>query len=282
MEARVKTRDELPEKLLAVRPPIKQLWYRGEWPVLSKCVAVVGSRRMSRYGKQALVEIIPRLVESGYAIVSGLMYGVDQEAHRLTLENGGVAIGILGYGITYKSEEGANKLAEQIVASGGVIMSEYPGAAVCQRWMFPQRNRIVVGLSEMVMIIEAGEKSGTLSTAQWAQKMGKTVYAVPGSVFSQTSEGANYLVAEGLAKALTRSELDNLTHGIQREVRPGEAVNLAGRDGELVTYLRVTGPLGVNELSRGVQMDVGETLSCLLRLEMRGIVGEERGIWKTV
>ncbi|KKU21465.1 MAG: protecting protein, SMF familiy protein [Microgenomates group bacterium GW2011_GWF1_46_12] len=161
-----------PEKLKSelVRPIVKKLWYRGKWnsKLFEKCAAVVGARKMSRYGKQALGEIIPKLCGAGYTIVSGLMYGVDQEAHKLTLECGGCAIAVLGYGT--------------------------------------QRNRIVVGISDVIVVAEAGEKSGSLNTASWARRMNKPVYAIPGSVFSPTSEGTNWLVAQGLAKALTVTE----------------------------------------------------------------------------
>lgn len=286
MRVGIKIASELPEKLQRVKPPIRQLWYRGEWPsyakapagkndIFSKCVAVVGSRRMSRYGKQVLGELVPRLCGAGYSIVSGLMYGVDQEAHRLCLEVGGRAIAVLGYGVEYRSEEGAMKMGEQIEKGGGLILSEYPGETVCQRWMFPQRNRIVVGLADIVVIAEAGEKSGTLSTARWAQKMGKTVYAVPGSVFSATSEGANYLVAEGMAVALTKSEMDKLC-GLEMTLDP---IKINKDCGEVTTTLRVNGPLGVNELARELGWSVGQVLAELMQLEMKGIVGEERGVW---
>lgn len=280
----MKNREELPEKLRdeRVKPPVKQLWYKGTWgeQVFDKCVAVVGSRRMSRYGKQVLSEVVPRLCSAGYTIVSGLMYGVDQEAHRLCLEVGGRAIAVLGYGINYRSEEGAMKTGEQIEKAGGLILSEYPGETVCQWWMFPQRNRIVVGLVDLVIIAEAGEKSGTLSTANWAQKMGKTVYAVPGSVFSDTSEGANWLIAEGRAKTLSKTELDKLCG--EAVVKQKESVReLVGEEEQLIgAALRVNGPAGVNELARSLGRPVGAVLSILMRMELRGVVVEERGVWR--
>ena len=171
-------------------------------------------------------------------------------------------------------------MANKIVESGGLIVSEYPGRTVCQRWMFPQRNRIVVGLSEMVIIIEAGEKSGTLSTAKWAQKMGKMVYAVPGSMFSETSEGSNYLVGVGLAKVLSRNVLDKLTGSEREEVKKKVIERLGGQELALTTYLRVSGPLGVNELARGLGVAASEILARLMRLEMKDLVAEERGVWK--
>lgn len=272
-----------PEKLRSVKPSVKQIWYRGKWRenIFAKCCAVVGSRKMSRYGKQVLSEIIPKLCASGYTIVSGLMYGIDQEAHRLTLESSGKAIAVLGYGMGAKSEEGATKLADKIVESGGVVISEYPEKMTPKRWMFLQRNRIVVGLSEMVIVAEAGEKSGSLHTAGLAKKNGKDLYAIPGSIFSATSVGTNNLVTGGIAKALTVIELNHLTNTPLKYLKEGEIIaKLSEEEWELVTLLKIEGPMGVNELARALGEGVGEVLAVLMQLEIKGVMIEDRGMWK--
>jgi DNA processing protein len=285
MEAGFVERDgeKFPEKLRMVKPMVRQVWYRGEWKenIFEKCVAVVGSRKMSRYGKQALGEIIPRLVGSGYSIVSGLMYGVDQEAHKLTLECGGKAIAVLGYGLGARSEEGARKLADKIVESGGVVISEYPELTVPKRWMFLQRNRIVVALSDIVIVAEAGEKSGSLHTAGLAKKNGKDLYAIPGSIFSPTSLGTNNLVTGGTAKALTTEALNNLCSIVENGQTMGiSGQKLLGGEQELVTLLKIEGPMGVNELARALGEGVGEVLARLMKLEMKGVIADDRGTWK--
>lgn len=272
-----------PEKLRSVKPSVKQIWYRGKWRenIFTKCCAVVGSRKMSRYGKQVLAEIIPKLCASGYTIVSGLMYGVDQEAHRLTLECGGRAIAVLGYGMSARSEEGARKLADKIIKSGGLVISEYPELTVPKSWMFLQRNRIVVALSEVVIVAEAGEKSGSLHTAGVAKKNGKVLYAVPGSIFSPTSVGTNNLVTGGMAKALTVAELNHLTDTLLNHQTKGErAAKLSDEEREIVTLLKIEGPMGVNELARGLGEGAGEVLSRLMKLEMKGVIADDRGMWK--
>lgn len=228
---------------------------------------------MSRYGKQVLAEIIPKLCGAGYTIVSGLMYGVDQEAHKLTLECGGVAIGVLGWGIEARAEEGAGKLIAKIVESGGLILSEYPGQTSARIWTFPQRNRIVVALSEMVIVVEAGEKSGSLNTASWARRMKKPVYAVSGSIFSPTSIGTNNLIEMGIAKSFT---LQNIVSEKVGRLK----INFSEGEQEIVTLLKIEGPMGVNEMARRLGSGVGEVLARLMKLEMSGIVDEERGIWK--
>ena len=278
-------------KLRAVKPIVKQVWYRGQWPssakatagehcIFEKCCAVVGSRKMSRYGKQVLAEVIPKLCNAGYTIVSGLMYGVDQEAHKLTLECGGRAVAVLAYGLKARSEEGATKLADKIVESGGVVISEYPKDMTPKRWMFLQRNRIVVGLSEMVIVAEAGEKSGSLHTATLAKKQGKDLYAIPGGIFSPTSVGTNNLIASGVAKAMTTRELDHLTNSPFNHLRGGEVTRLNDGEREIAVLLKIEGPMGANEIARSLGENVGEILGRLMKMEMGGVLTEERGIWK--
>lgn len=275
--------ESFPKNLRLVKPSVKQIWYRGVWQskIFEKCCAVVGSRKMSRYGKQALSEIVPKLCAAGYTIVSGLMYGVDQEAHKLALACGGKTIAVLGYGIGAKAEEGAVKLADKIVESGGLVISEYPECTVPKRWMFLQRNRIVVGISSIVIVAEAGEKSGSLHTATLAKKQGKALYAVPGGIFSPTSVGTNNLITSEMAMAMTISELNNLC-SIVKNSQTIEISNqkLSEGEREIVTMLKIEGPLGVNEIARSTGIGVGTTLGILMKLEMSGVLSEERGIWK--
>lgn len=270
-------------RLGVVRPPIKQLWCRGEIKaeLFNKTLAVVGSRRMSRYGRSVVEEIVPRLCSAGYAIVSGLMYGVDQLAHKKTLECSGVAVAVLGWGIARSNDPESDRLADEIVVHGGLVMSEYPGDVRGQLWSFPQRNRIVVGLSDLVIVVEAGIKSGTMSTVKWAKKMGKPVYAVPGSMFAKTSEGANYMIEMGLAKPLTTQVIEELCGNV---VRRGEVkqVKLDEEERDVMKYLELVGARSANEIAREMGLGVGEVLSKLAALELRGVIKEERGIFAIV
>ncbi len=276
-----------PEKLKSdlVKPKVKQLWYLGSWrdEIFIKCAAVVGSRKMSRYGRQVLSEVIPRLCSAGFTIVSGLMYGVDQEAHKIALECGGRTIGVLGYGLGVKIEDGADRLQEKIIESGGLVVSEYPVGTVPQRFMFLQRNRIVVALSEIVVVAEAGAKSGSLHTAGLAVKQCKEIYAVPGSIFSPISTGTNNIIAMGIAKALNVENLNTLC--MENNVKLSEKYIKHRMDEiELNIYstLKLNGPLSVNELSRNTGVIVGVILSKLLNLEIGGLIKEERGIWRII
>lgn len=285
-DVRVIEKEDLPEKLKCelIKPGIEKLWYRGGWSneIIGKCVGVVGSRKMSRYGKQVLAEIIPKLCGAGYTIVSGLMYGVDQESHKLAIECGGKTIAVLGYGFGARVEEGAEKLEEQIVESGGLVISEYPAKTSPRSWMFLQRNRIVVALSEMVIVAEAAEKSGSLHTAGLAIKQGKQLYAVPGGIFSPTSVGANNLITQGQAKAMTIVELSNLSQNLKlkNQNQNLKLNNLSAGEKEILTLLEIEGPMSANEIARGTGERVGGVQGTLVQLEMRGWVNEERGVWK--
>lgn len=271
-------------RLEAVKPATKKLWLRGRLrgEILEKTVAIVGSRRMSRYGRSVVEEIVPSLCGAGYSIVSGLMYGVDQLAHKTTLECGGLAIAVLGWGIARANDPESDRLADEIVAHGGLVLSEYPGDTRGQLWTFPQRNRIVVGLSDIIIVVEAGVKSGTMSTVKWAQKMNKPVYAVPGSMFAKTSEGANYMIEIGLAKPLTTQVLDQLCGERGGKSLTSQQLLTTEQEKEIVTQLRLLGPSSINELVRAVGLATGEVSSILMQLEMKGVIKEERGIFAIV
>ncbi len=278
-----------PERLRSsvIKPSVKGLWFRGQIdPILfEKTVAIVGSRKMSRYGIQVLTEIVPRFVEAGYTTISGFMYGIDTEVHRLTMENGGKTVAVLGYGIDCVLDPETKRTYTSMMNSGGLLLSEYPGTTRAQTWTFPQRNRIVVGLSDMVVVVEAGVKSGSLNSASWAMRQGKPVFAVPGSIFSATSEGSNILISEGKAISLTLERLYQALEKSEQYLSSKKGwqhrqnSQLSASESTLVALLRLEGPQSVNELSRGLGRNVGEVSASLMSLLLRGEVKEERGVW---
>ncbi len=228
---------------------------------------------MSRYGKQVLAEIMPKLVEMGYTTVSGFMYGIDIEMHRLTVENGGKTIGVFGWGIDAPIIPENEHLYHKVLESNGLFLSEFPPEMLGTLWSFPKRNRIVVGLADLVIVVEAGIKSGSLNSAEWGRKMGRPVYAVPGSIFSPVSEGCNWLLSQGLAQPFT---LDFFTQ--QKYSNKGRIHRVKGKlsndESILLTLLRLSGPQSVNELARGLQQPVAQVSALLTTLLLRGEVGE--------
>jgi len=196
------TDDIWPKRLddLGKRAP-KQLWYEGKWEpkLFEKCACVVGSRRMTEYGRRVIEKLVPKLVDSGWTIVSGMMYGMDQAAHKMCLECSGKTIGVLGWGIKFKMQNEECKIAEEIISSGGLLLSEWEEQAGTL-WTFPMRDRIMAALATDIYVVEAAAKSGALITADWGIKLHRQIWAVPGPVTSRVSEGTNWLVSQGLAK----------------------------------------------------------------------------------
>ncbi len=205
-----------PNVLKNLKSPPKTIYYRGKLETIdfSKCLAVVGSRRITSYGRQVLEKFIPDFVSSGVTIVSGFMYGVDTLAHELAVKYGGKTIAVFGNGLDVVYPVENDKLYSEILESGGVVLSEYKPNHKPHLWTYPQRNRIVAALSQMgVLVIEAGEKSGSLVTVKWARKLKRKVYAVPGPITSSASVGTNYILQMGLAKiAVKSSDIINIEH----------------------------------------------------------------------
>ena len=185
--------------------------------IFSNCLAVVGSRKLTNYGKQTIERIVGELAIAGITIVSGFMYGADAEAHKTAVKVGGRTIAVMPCGINRISPEDQEELYNDIINNNGLIISEYEGDMAPVLWTYPRRNRIVAGLSKAVLIIEAGEKSGSLITANLAKKFGRKIFAVPGPITSSVSIGTNRLIKEGAemvtdAKGILRYFRDKSSH----------------------------------------------------------------------
>jgi DNA processing protein len=183
----------------------ERLYFYGKMPDFAdfggkrpKCVAIVGSRRNTKYGEEVAYRAAYELAKRGVVIISGLAYGIDSTAHRAALDAGGVTVAVLGTEIDHIYPKAHEGLARKIVENGGMIMSEYPsGAKLHPKASFLSRNRIVSGLSDAVIVVEAASKSGTLSTAAHALDQGKDIFAVPGPITSPLSVGCNRLIRQG-------------------------------------------------------------------------------------
>ena len=162
-------------------------------------MGVVGSRRMTSYGRRVVEKIVPELVAGGWTIVSGMMYGVDQAAHEVCIECGGKTIGVLGWGIKYNAGDREQELERRIVESGGLLVSLWKDQ-MGTNWTFPARNQVVADICHELIVVEAAVKSGALLTAGMMIKRKKTVWAVPGPITSSVSAGANMLISTGKAK----------------------------------------------------------------------------------
>jgi DNA processing protein len=166
------------------------------WP--EKSLAVIGSRTMSDYGKKVVWDFVPRLVAAGITVVSGLAEGVDEEAQRAVLKAGGMTIGVLGFGVMKLNDFSNKGLCREIVASQkGFLVSSFDSYVAASKSTFLERNRLIAGLADALLVVEATQRSGCLSTVEAALELGKEVFVVPGNIFSYTSMGANELIKQG-------------------------------------------------------------------------------------
>jgi len=196
-----------PKFLKEIKNPPKVIYYLGEIKCEENCFAVVGTRRCSSYGKQVTSEITEDLAESGLTIVSGLAPGIDTFAHQAAVERKKRTIAVLGTGLDEKSvyPKSNLNLAKKIIETGGCLISEYPPGTSGAKFTFPQRNRIISGLSLGTLVIEAKEKSGALITANYAFSQKRKVFAIPGSIYSSNSRGPHILIKKG-AKLVENAE----------------------------------------------------------------------------
>lgn len=190
---------EYPNLLRKIPDAPKVLYVKGEFPPEAPAFAVVGTRRFSSYGKQSALEIAGDLAQAGLIIVSGLAPGIDTFAHQATLERKGRTIAVLGTGLDEKSiyPKENLKLAREIIKTGGCLISEYPVGTHGSKMTFPQRNRIISGLSLGTLVVEAKQKSGSLITANFAFLQKRKVFALPGPIHSLNSKGPHYLIKKG-------------------------------------------------------------------------------------
>ncbi len=286
---------DFPEELSEVEPPVARLFYRGVWrrEILARCVAVVGSRKMTKYGAQVLATVIPQLVARGYTTISGFMYGVDMEVHRLTYLCGGCTIAVLGWGIERKNDIEQSNLLYKLIDNGGLIVSEYEGEMLPQKFMFPARNRIVAAFAQDVIVIEGAKKSGSMITAGIATKLGRRLWAVPGPVNSIVSEGTNDLIRRGVARMLTFDEIDlvgaNERGGKTRRQKNyskkipinTRKVDLSAEEFTLITQIK-TRRMGINDLVRATEIPAARVAALIMGLEMKGVVREEEGVFELV
>ncbi len=221
-----------PKLLKEIKNPPKVLYYKGKIEPDENCFAIVGTRRCSDYGKRVALEIAGDLAEAGLTIVSGLAPGIDTFSHQAVVERRKRTIAVLGTGLDKESiyPQSNLKLAEKILETGGCLLSEYPTGTPGSKITFPQRNRIISGLSLGVLVVEAKEKSGTLITANFAFSQKRKVFAVPGSIHSLNSRGPHYLIKRG-AK-LVESAQDILKELSIESIAPKTKEKVSGENQE--------------------------------------------------
>lgn len=270
----------IPTILTQIPQPPKRLYGIGEIPSPEEYtyLCVIGSRKCSEYGKRACRELLSGLVGYPIVIVSGLALGIDTIAHISALENGILTVAFPGSGLAKDALYPASNyhLAEAIVKNKGCLLSEFENHIKGAHWTFPMRNRLMAGISQAVLIIEAEHESGTLITADMAMEYGRDVFIVPGSIFSETSFGTNNLIKQG-ATPITHSEqlLEELGFTISSHDAKDSYKNCSDEEKEILTLLKQ--PMQRSELIRNLAMPTHKANVLISAMEIKGLLGESLG-----
>lgn len=268
--------DEIyPAALRQIGDPPVFLMYRGDLSITHQpCLALVGTREMSAYGKRVTGYLIPDIVRAGMVTVSGLAYGIDSEVARETVDAGGKTIAVLGHGLGMIYPKHNAILADEIVEAGGLIVSEFPLDEQPNTYTFPARNRIIAGLSLGTIVIEASKDSGSLITADLALEYGRDVFAVPGDVFDPNMEGCHTLISGNRAKLITSAQDVLSDLGIvAAQARTHDALmEFDSAEEEMIFASLTTMPQSPDDLSVKIKLDAAVMSATLTMLELKGLV----------
>jgi len=272
--------EEFPELLKEITDPPKQLFIRGNFPdeKENKFLCVVGSRKYTPYGKEACKKIIEGLAGYPIVIVSGLAIGIDSVGHNSALNVGLKTIAVPGSGlddsVLYPS---LNKnLAKKILEKGGALISEFEPNFKATPWSFPQRNRIMAGISHAVLVIEAEKISGTLITSRLATEYNRDVMTIPGSIFSKNSEGPHVLLRTGATPIICSGDILNFFDFKSEKKDKKEILkDLSGDEIRIIELLRE--PITKDELIRKLGMPINSVNILLSAMELKGLISEKMG-----
>lgn len=259
------------------------LYGKGEKDILPMhpTVGIVGTRKISNYGRQVTQQFTSELVQAGCVIISGLAMGVDALAHQTTIEYHGKTIAVLGCGVDVCYPSSNKRIYQQIIASGGAIVSEYPLHMPPSVGSFPSRNRIIAGLSEVLLVTEGAEDSGALITAKDTFGLNRTVFAVPGPITSSLSKGTNLLIHQGARVALKGEDILNEfgIKGIRSINSIKGSVRGKTEEEQKVIDLLMEESLSLDELVRKTKLSVSQVSLIVSTLELSGVVKDLHGTY---
>ncbi|MCX6554258.1 MAG: DNA-processing protein DprA [Candidatus Aminicenantes bacterium] len=267
---------DFPPLLGQIYDPPDFIYFTGNREVLvKKKLAVVGSRRGSAYGQSALNRILPDCCRAGLVVVSGMAYGIDSMAHRLAVRENSGTIGVNAGGLLHLYPQGNMILIKKIIDQGGII-SEFPLDVIPRPFLFPIRNRIIAGIAQAVLIVEAALRSGSLITARLALEQNRDVMAVPGNIDSSLSQGTNYLLQQG-AKLIQNSAdlLDEF--GLNRPLRPQIKVSLSFKEKKILDLCGENELKDIDFLVEALNWSAAEIISLLMGLVLKNLLVEEAG-----
>ncbi len=263
--------EDYPPRLHSIENSPKVLYVKGDVKLLSGSgIGIVGSRKHSNYGELVTKKIVEDLAGTGTVIFSGMAFGIDTLAHKNALKNNLPTVAVLGNGVDIVYPASNSKLYLDILSSGGAIVSEYPPGEIARKHYFPERNRIISGLSKALIVVEAQEKSGSLITARLAAEQGRDVYAVPGNINSIYSKGTNGLIKDGAIPYTCIEDLSNIID-FKKNIVENQLHELTLEEHQVMEVIKS----GVRELDLiGIKlgMDIPYLNRLITLMELKGLV----------
>nr|WP_237488136.1 DNA-processing protein DprA [Hufsiella ginkgonis] len=271
------TEDRFPARLRNCYDAPAMLYYKGPAALnAKKVVSIVGTRNATPYGRELVKHLVADLHEKGILVVSGLAHGVDGLAHRACVKNGVSTIGVLGHGLDRVYPLQHRDLAERMLENGG-LLTEFPSGTKPDRENFPKRNRIIAGMADATIVVEAGVKGGALITADLANSYNRDVFAFPGDVFSEYSAGCNFLIKTNRAHLVSRfRDIEYLLgwtdHSPAKPKQTALLLNFTEEERLVTDILQADGATSIDDLCFKAQTPQSKMVVVLLGLEMQGIV----------
>lgn len=275
--------DFYPKNLQEIKYSPKELYYLGNKELFQEknFLAVVGSRKASVYGKKVLRFILPEVAKTKIVIVSGLALGIDSLAHRIALENKCPTIAVMAGGLDQIYPPEHRKIAEEIIEAGGMLISEHPPGTQYLKQYFPARNRIISGLSDAVLIVEAKEKSGALITASFAFSQERKVLATPGDVFSKQSQGVNGLFSKGAKPIQNSNDIFKALFGRKKNnfSRSNISTNKpeSPEEGKILSLMSRNSAVSLNFLIQNSKLPTAKVIALVTQMELKGMVEQVDG-----
>ena len=279
--------DDYPVLLKEIYDPPLLLYVHGKLPENdSQMLGIVGSRRYSRYGKKMAESLAASASFAKWTVVSGLAYGIDAISHRATLDANGTTVAVLGGGLARVHPQDHVPLAREIVDKGGAVISEFPMTYQPNKRSFPMRNRIISGMSQALIVVEAGLKSGSLITAKFALDQGRLVFAVPGQADNPQALGTNNLIREGAVITETFDDVLNEFEFIpslrqseasepyqkERSYKETDSVELTEKEQMIIDIIKEKRESSTDQLAAESGISAGELLAILMQLEMKRLI----------
>ncbi len=269
--------DNYPEPLKQIGNPPPFLFVRGQLPSFHKSLAVVGTRKVSQYGRITTERFTADLVRNGFVIVSGLAMGVDSIAHKTTIAHHGITVAVLASGVDVISPATNYRLAQNILHSGGAIVSTYPLGTRAQRHHFPARNVVIACLCQGTLVTEGGCHSGALITAKESYEHGREVFAVPNNINHYALSGTNDYIRNSKAKLV--ENIDHILEDLQMEFQIMRQEIDFSHDERMIMEALSIGPKSMDDLILETRFDIPELSALILQLQLKKAVIDQNSKW---